>query len=346
MVCGGIEGVSNRRPYTSAGGHRGEWWARSTPGEMPEEATLQLVRVYRDALARIAEAEIRLFHFYVHEVLAASGLSGRALFEAADTRAAVLAPMIGPALTYFHRLGFARAEREDILLHLSDDAPATDAPGRLRAGIVFADLSSFTALTEAMGDVRAAAIVSRFGDLVHQATARCGGRVVKQIGDAVLLVFYWPQAAVTCALEIVARVAAEPSFPAARASVHWGLVVYREGDYFGTSVNLAARLVTGAERHQVVVSTAARERAADMTGIEFVPLGARSLKGLSLPQELYEVRPLERTPATRLRDPVCHMELTPAELTARLDVRGSERVFCSEACLRRFVAAPEQYAAG
>jgi cytochrome c oxidase assembly protein subunit 15 len=220
---------------------------------------------------------------------------------------------------------------------------ATDAPGRLQAGIVFADLSSFTALTEAMGDVRAAAVVSRFGDLAHQATARWGGRVLKQIGDAVLLVFFWPQAAVACALDIVARAAAEPSFPAARAGVHWGPVVYREGDYYGAAVNLAARLVTGAERHQVVVSTSARERATDMAGVEFVPLGPRTLKGLVQPQELYAVRTVGRATSARLRDPVCHMELSPAEVAARLQTGGVERVFCSEACLRRFVAAPEQY---
>jgi class 3 adenylate cyclase len=313
---------------------------------LPEEAVIQLVRVYRHTLARVAEAEIRLFHFYVHEALAASGLSGQALFDAADARSVTLLPTAEPALAYFHRIGFAHATREDMLLHLRDDAPASDTPGRLQAGIVFADLSSFTSLTEAMGDVRAADVVSRFGDLVHEATARWGGRVVKQVGDALLLVLFWPQAAVACALEVVARVAAEPSFPAARAGVHWGPVVYREGDYFGAGVNLAARLVTGAERRQVIVSTAARERAADMAGVEFVPLGARTLKGLVQPQELYEVRSLEHAPAARLRDPVCHMELAPTEVAARLQVGGVERVFCSEACLRRFVAAPEQYPAG
>jgi adenylate cyclase len=318
-------------------------WPVGPDAAMPEEATLQLLRVLRDSLARVAEAEIRLFHFYVHEALAASGLSGQALFEAADARAARLLPTVAPALAYFHRLGFARAEREDMLLHLADETPATDAPGRLQAGIVFADLSSFTVLTEAMGDVRAAAVVSRFGDVAHQATARWGGRVLKQIGDAVLLVFYWPQAAVACALDIVARVAAEPSFPAARAGVHWGPVVYREGDYYGAAVNLAARLVTGAERHQVVASTAARERAGDMPGVEFAPLGPRTLKGLVQPHELYAVRAIGRTPAARLRDPVCHMELSPAEVAARLQTGGVERVFCSEACLRRFVAAPDQY---
>src|SRR5689334_21658513 len=65
-------------------------WPAGPDAGMPEEATLQLLRVFRDALARVAEAEIRLFHFYVHEALAASGLSGHALFEAADARASRL----------------------------------------------------------------------------------------------------------------------------------------------------------------------------------------------------------------------------------------------------------------
>ena len=127
---------------------------------------IQLIRVYREGLGRVAEAEVRLFHFYVHESLRATGLEGTALREATDTRSEKLLPMIEPALAYFHRLGFARAEREDMLLHLGgDDRPIVEIPGQLVAGVVFTDLSSFTPLTEAMGDAEAAAILACFAEL-------------------------------------------------------------------------------------------------------------------------------------------------------------------------------------
>jgi len=253
--------------------------------------------------------------------------------------------MIAPALAYFHRLGFARAEREDMLLHLSDDdRPLAEIPGQLAAGVVFTDLSSFTPLTEAMGDAEAAGILARVAEIVHQVTEGYAGRSVKQIGDGFMLMFFEPQAAVTAALEIVARVGRETSL-AACAGVHWGQVVYREGDYYGAAVNLAARLAGAAERHQVLVTAATREHAGDVTAAEFLPLGSRVLKGVLAPQQLFEARWVGALPTTRLRDLVCGMELGPNEIAVRLESGGAERVFCSETCLRHFVASPTHYLA-
>lgn len=323
-----------------------EWWGRAIAAGMPEEAVVQLVRVYRESLGRVAEAEVRLFHFYVHEALRATGLTAAALRKATEERSAKLLPMIAPALAYFHRLGFARAEREDMLLHLGgDDRPLLDVPGQLAAGVVFVDLSSFTPLTDAMGDAEAADILARFAELVHQVTERHAGRSVKQIGDGFMLMFFEPQAAVAAALEIVTRVGEETSL-AASAGVHWGHVVYREGDYYGGAVNLSSRLADAADRHQVVITTAVHEQVDDLQAVEFIPLGPRTLKGVLEPQELFEVRRRGSVRATRLRDLVCGMELAPSEIAVRLELEGAERVFCSETCLRHFVAAPARYLAG
>jgi YHS domain-containing protein len=61
------------------------------------------------------------------------------------------------------------------------------------------------------------------------------------------------------------------------------------------------------------------------------------------PHELFEARRAGAVSAARLRDLVCGMELAPADVAARLTVGGTERVFCSDACLRRFVTAPDRY---
>jgi class 3 adenylate cyclase len=323
-----------------------EAWATALAVGMSEEAIHQLIRVYRDALGRVGEAEIRLFHFYVHEPLRTLGLDEETLMLETHTRAAHLLPIIAPTLSYFHRRGMAAAAREDLLLHIGAvpiEPTASVTPAQLVAGIVFTDLSSFTPMTEVMGDAHATTVVARFGEIVYDLAGRFAGRVVKQIGDACMLVFFEPGAAVSCALEIVSAVAAEPSFPAARSGVHWGRVLYREGDYLGAGVNLAARLVAVAERHQVLVSAAVRERIADLAGVELAARGSRVLKGIAEPQELYEARWPTTTRIAKQRDLVCGMELAPSEIAARLTLAGAERVFCSEGCLRRFVAAPQQY---
>ena len=314
----------------------------------PEEAMAELVRVYVDALGRVAEAEVRLFHFYVHERLKAQGLSGRQLIQASDAASDRTAPLVEPFVLYFHRKGFERAIREDAVMHLQEDAglvASTQVPGQLSAAVVFVDLSSFTPLTVAMGDQVAAQVLERFSRLVREAVSRWEGRIVKQIGDAFMLVFPRPGAAVACAAEIDGRAAEEPQFPSVRSGTHWGQVLYREGDYLGATVNVAARLAAEAQRHQALVTAAVRREAGGLQDLEFVPVGTRRLKGLADEIELFEVVRRARGAATqRLADPVCGMELGVEEVAARLSLGGQERVFCSQECLQRFVAAPERYA--
>jgi adenylate cyclase len=233
-------------------------------------------------------------------------------------------------------------------LHVAEEAgllPPSDVPGQLRAAVVFIDLSSFTPLAEAMGDATAADVLERFSRMVRTSVAAYGGRIVKQIGDAFMLVFQDARSAVACTLEIDAEAAKEPQFPAVRAGMQWGDLLYREGDYVGSNVNIAARLASEADRHQVLVTADVRKEAAGTPGIEFSRLGKRALKGLGGRFELFTARRTgeDRTSEKQV-DPVCGMDLRPEEIAARLTIEGEERAFCSEACLRRFVATPEQYA--
>jgi class 3 adenylate cyclase len=313
----------------------------------PAEALLQMVRVYADTLGRVAEAEARLFHFYVHERLRATGLKGAGLVDKTEAARDRLSPLIEPTILYFHRRGFARAVREDAAHYLAEETgllAIPDLPGHLPAAVVFIDLSSFTPLAEAMGDLVAAQVLERFSVLVREEVNRSGGRVVKQIGDAFMLVFPSAESAVGCCLDIDKRASAEPQFPAVRGGVHWGRVLYREADYLGSTVNIAARLAAEAGRHQVLVSDAVRNEAAALPQVDFVPLGKRRLKGVAETVELFEARRAGPEPRPKLIDPVCGMELAAAEVAARLTLEGRELVFCSERCLRRFAAGPEPLA--
>ncbi|MCH8346222.1 MAG: YHS domain-containing protein [Chloroflexi bacterium] len=315
-------------------------------GGFPEEALLQLVRVYADALGRVAEAEARLFYFHIHDRLRAEGMSGEQLMDATEAAGDRVAPLMEPVILYYHRKGLERAMRENAVMHLAEEAGLTEkaeVPGQMQRAVTFVDLSSFTPLAEAMGDVKAAEVLDRFSTLVREAAGRWDGRVVKQIGDAFMLVYPEPRSAVACSLEIEARTSREPQFPAVRSGVHWGSVLYREGDYVGSNVNIAARVAAEAGRHQVLVTSAVRKEAKGLAEVEFVRLGKRRLKGLADDLELFEARPSGAEKREKAVDPVCGMELGAGEAAATLTLEGEERAFCSDECLRRFVAAPEKY---
>jgi len=321
-------------------------WRVAADAGVPEDAMIEMIRVYTDNLERIAEAEQRTYRFYVQNRLESEGLSPEELIAQSQAAADQLNPLIEPIILYFHRRGLQRAVRENAVMTLAEQqglVERAESPGALLTAIVFIDLSSFTTLAEAMGDMAAAAVLERFSTIVRQSVGSWTGRVVKQIGDAFMLVFPDARSAVACALETESRAAKEPQFPAVRAGIHWGNVLYREGDYVGSNVNIASRLATEADRHQILVTSDVRREAHDIPDIEFARLGKRKLKGLSGTFDLFEVKVTGALAGDRAIDPVCGMELGANEVTARLSLEGTERAFCSEACLRKFVASPESY---
>src|SRR5215468_4165401 len=169
----------------------------------PEDAFVQLVRVYVAALERVAEAEVRLFHFYVHEGLKATGLAGHDLRKSTKAVRDHMLPVVGQMIRYSHHRGIAKSVREDMVLHFTANQGRPvegDPPTQLRLAIVFLDMSSYTPITEVMGDAVAARIVERFSEMVHETAARSDGRIVDRIGDAFLLVFPDPRAAIHSAL--------------------------------------------------------------------------------------------------------------------------------------------------
>jgi len=308
----------------------------------PLEPLLQIARVMSDSLGRISEAMVRLFHVHVHEQFRAQGLSGPALMAATQNLADPMSELVDPLVIYLHRKAWERANREDMILHLLEDAaPPSAEPGEIVRTILFVDLSSFTPLTEAMGDAAAARVVERFSDMVRDTAADCDGQVLKQIGDEFMLVFPDPQRAVSFGVGIQRAAASEPRFPALRIGAQSGSILYREGDYIGANVNLAARVTSAAKRNQFLVTDAVRD-AVDLEGIRFEGVGSRSLKGVSEPVDLYEVLTSDGR-VLRTADPVCGMELDEASADAELAWRGRRLLFCSEECLRRFLANPERY---
>lgn len=310
---------------------------------LPEEAVLQLVRVLGDSMARIADAETRLFHIYVHERLRAAGHSHAELVEVGRSLTDPLTALIEPAILYFHRRAWTHAMLDDMVVHLRDDlAPAGGEVGAVPLAVLFVDLASFTPLTEAMGDTEAARVLDRFSELVREAAGACRGRVLKQIGDEFMVVFPSSAAAVNCGLAIRRAAAREPQFPAVRIGAHSGTALYREADYFGATVNIAARVASEAGRGEFLVTDAVHLAAGELPDVRFDRLGARALKGVADPIGLVAAIDAGEG-AARAVDPVCGMDVDNDRSAFRVAWDGRGVVFCSEQCRTRFLAEPARY---
>lgn len=207
---------------------------------------------------------------------------------------------------------------------------------------VFADLAGYTALTEAHGDDDAAAIATRF----HELAVEClppGARLVKTIGDAVMIAAASIEDGIGVALRIMDAVRQRTQFPAVRVGLHVGAAACRDGDFFGAAVNLAARVAAVARAGEIVCTEAVAAVAVARQIVPARPMGTVRLKNVSAPVTLYELATGEAIRALHHVDPVCRMqvELDGAPTSLRHD--GVAFYFCSESCAARFAEAPDQY---
>src|SRR5919109_1576832 len=145
--------------------------------------------------------------------------------------------------------------------------------------IAFLDLTGYTALAEEQGDEAAAELASNLASFVQEAAQTHRGRPVKWLGDGVMFHFGDPGGAILSALDLVEQTEREVSVPA-RVGINAGAVIAQEGDYFGRTVNVAARIADYARPHEVLVSEEAK-RSAGVDEVEFELVGDVPLKGVS-----------------------------------------------------------------
>ena len=217
---------------------------------LPLVAFLQLVRVYGQALAHIADAEAKLFHLYVHEPMIRDGAPVLEIAEELSDLASELLPLSGPIMDAVHQRWLhhfiEHGRRSATSSCVADEAEL----GRVRVAIAFADLAGYTRLTEEVGEEEALEVVERFVDLVTE-TLPDDARVIKTIGDEVMVVGTDTSALVDWAVGFQA-LATERPLP--RIGIHAGSVLYRDGDYYGRAVNLAARVGARATGGEVLVT--------------------------------------------------------------------------------------------
>jgi adenylate cyclase len=209
---------------------------------------------------------------------------------------------------------------------------------------LFADLAGFTALTEAHGDEEAAELAALFSDCVHSLLPEHGAEAVKTIGDAVMVRCDEASAAVELGLRITEGVGSRPQFPIVRVGMHTGPAIERGGDWFGSAVNLAARVSGAAGGDEVLLSEATKGAAGELHGIELERRGERRFKNVREAVALYQARREGSERGVRAIDPVCRMAVAPAEAAGTLTYQGHQYYFCSLECARKFAAEPERFA--
>jgi adenylate cyclase len=256
-----------------------------------EGEVLQLARVFGDGARKIAQYLTHYFHATIEAPFRRRGLRDNEAFEAALAEIGLRAGRSGEnLLSWLFRRHAEHSGVEHQFAHVEtalEHSGVRPRTPRAVEAVAFADLSGYTSLSEEAGDEVAARVSLTFAQLVNEIAAHHRGQVVKMLGDGVYFHFRDPGDAVAAALALVRRV--RPiGLPPAHVGVNAGPMIYDEGDYFGRTVNLAARIAGQAGADQVFVGMEV-VRTVTPTGFRFVDVGEFRLKGISEPVRVHEV---------------------------------------------------------
>ena len=251
-----------------------------------EAAALRLLRNYADALRRLTQAEADLYESQVEEPLRQAGATEQDLLNQSGAVGAHLVPLLQQTLVAVYLRHRQHVWVDHSIGHLERILEAKGLYQRLDAPpcVCFVDLTGYTRLTEEQGDAAAAELAGRLAALVEGISRRYGGRPVRWLGDGGMFVFREPAAAVAAATVMVAQ-AKHSGLPPTHIGIHCGPVVFQDGDIYGSTVNIAARLSARAAPGEVLVSQPVADRIAQPTRLE--PVGLVELKGVAQPLKVW-----------------------------------------------------------
>jgi adenylate cyclase len=252
--------------------------------------TTRLGRAHAEGLRLVAAAWADIYHARFEGAALASGADQQTAMEQAARLSVDFLPLADPALLAIYRRQQELTWTEDLVERIEGELEAAGVlgrPGRVPA-MSFVDLVGYTHLTEEQGDAAAAELAASLAVLVDRSSREHGGVPVKWLGDGVMVHFREPAGAVLSALRLVAQLP-EAGLPPAHVGVAAGPVVVQGGDYFGRTVNLAARIAARAGAGQVLVSDSVAESAPPQ-GVSFVERGRLRFKGIARPIRVLEAR--------------------------------------------------------
>jgi adenylate cyclase len=258
-------------------------------GNLDQAGIGRIGRAWVDGLRLAASVEHQDYSARFARLLEGGGNRWAAMEQAARL-ATELLPLVDRAFMACYRRQQELVWTEDLVEHIEDELERAGAPQRPERvpAMCFLDLVGYTRLTEERGDAAAAAFADTLAALVDGAARVHGGMPVKRLGDGVMVYFRKPAGAVLAALDLVEGLPAA-GLPPAHVGVAAGPVVAQGGDYFGRTVNLAARIAAHAGGGQVLVSASVAD-APPPPGVAFVDAGEAQLKGFARPVRLLEAR--------------------------------------------------------
>lgn len=211
------------------------------------------------------------------------------------------------------------------------------------ATFCFIDIAGYTALTEAHGELAAADLVEEFDRIAREAVEPYG-KIQEFLGDCAFLVFAGPGEAIHALSSVYKKIANRPHFPVVRGGLNHGPALLRGNRYFGSTVNVAARVAAEAKGGEILGTESVAEilRAARIPGLEVERRGLMRLKNLPQAVQLYEIV-LPGVAHEYAIDPVCKMQVDKRHAAGEL--RYGERTywFCSLVCIERFAKQPSAY---
>ena len=239
------------------------------------------LRVCADSLRRIAETETGWWRTDVEQPLLEGGMTTVQMLEAQADFGSRINPMMEQVLLAIYRGQQEHAWSQSALEDVEDALERAGLLSRLHQppAVCFLDLTGYTRLTEERGDEAAAELAETLAAVVRRRSQEHGGRPVKWLGDGVMFLFQDPGQSVLAALDMVEGVATE-ALPPARVGIDAGPVIFQEGDYYGRTVNIAARIAEYARPGEVLVSQEVVD-ASEGTTVTFSGIGAVELKGVS-----------------------------------------------------------------
>ncbi len=255
---------------------------------VPEAGAVRSLRVYGENLGRITQAESQFFHTYLEEPMLSAGMSEAQILEIASQVSPQLRAQVEGMIWWLYHRHQEHSIIEHVVGHVEEALEQAGVSPRREVrppAIVFLDLVGYTRLTEERGDDAAAELAASLAGLVQRESQRRGGRPVKWLGDGVMFHFPDPGQAVLCSLDLVEKAPAA-GMPPAHVGVNAGPVVFRDGEYFGRTVNIASRIAGRAGPGEVLVSEAAVD-SCSAEGVRFEHLGPVELKGMARPIQLF-----------------------------------------------------------
>jgi len=255
-----------------------------------DEDLSRFARLYGGAMQRLVPSGLQWFDRTVRQRVATWGLPDAERDTVVYQRGGQFADVVATVVPWLQRRHREHAVL-DYLVSVTEasmeERGMTPAQPKRPPAIAFLDLTGYTALAEEHGDEAAAELAVGLAGIVDEAAREYGGRPVKWLGDGVMFHFADPARAVVGGLELIEQTESAVSVPA-RIGINAGAVVAHEGDYFGRTVNVAARIADYARPHEVLVSEEARQ-SADAADVRFELIGDVPLKGVSRSVRLHRV---------------------------------------------------------